>query len=134
MRVTSDERSTPRARLAAAAAAALLLAGLAAATAARAGEPAPSGEALFLRNCATCHLGRGSLIGSAPLPDLLSAPLPRGDSVEALTVVIRNGTGAPKMPAFREGLSDAEIAALVGYLRERRAQAARSASPSAARP
>ena len=122
----SDERSTPRAPLASAAAAALLmLAGLAGGTAGRAADPAPSGEQIFLRNCATCHLGRGSLIGSAPLPDLLSAPLPRGDSAEALTVVIRNGTGSPKMPAFREGLSDAEIAALVGYLRERRAQAPR---------
>lgn len=82
----------------------------------------PSGEAIFLRDCATCHLGRGGLIGNAALPDLLAGPLPRGDDAAALSATIRNGTGSPKMPAFRDGLEDAELAALVAWLREQRAQ------------
>jgi mono/diheme cytochrome c family protein len=86
-----------------------------------AGGGAPSGEKLFLDACATCHLGRGGLIGATPLPELLRDPLRHGDSPQALAAVIRNGTGSPRMPAFGGVLSDAEIAALVGYIRERRA-------------
>jgi len=92
-----------------------------------AAEP-PSGEAIFRRDCATCHLGRGGLIGDAPTPDLLAGPLARGDGAEALTAVIRNGTGSLRMPAFRDGLADAEIAALVDWIREQRAHAQRKGS------
>src|SRR5262245_10722861 len=117
------ERSTPGARLAAGALALLLGAGLAAAAQAGAPQAAAPGEAIFRRDCATCHLGRGGLMGDAPTPDLLAGPLARGDGAEALTAVIRNGTGSPRMPAFRDGLSEAEIAALVRWIREQRAHA-----------
>jgi mono/diheme cytochrome c family protein len=106
-------------RLGAAAALALTLG---AAPSAR-GEPdEPTGEALFLRHCATCHLGRGGLIYGPPPPQILRDPLPHGDSPEALAAVIRHGTGRPIMPAFERGLSDAEIAALVDYILEQRAR------------
>ena len=122
MRVAFDLRGSPRAR-AAAAASALVLGGLAASAGDGTSQGAPSGEALFLRDCATCHLGRGGLIGNAALPDLLRGPLARGDGAEVLAAVIRNGTGSPRMPAFRDGLSDAEIAALVAWIRAERAKA-----------
>jgi mono/diheme cytochrome c family protein len=79
-----------------------------------------AGRALFLANCATCHLGHAGLVGQAPLPDLLRDPLPRGDSEAALTTWIANGTGMPGMPAFAGGLTDAEIAELVRYIRAQR--------------
>ena len=136
--MASDGRAKARARAACAPVAALAAAGLACAMArapARAGDTAtaaasapPSGEAVFLRDCATCHLGRGGLIGNAALPDLLADPLPRGDDAAALTAVIRNGTGSLRMPAFRDGLADAEIAALVDWIREQRAHAQRKGS------
>jgi mono/diheme cytochrome c family protein len=89
---------------------------------AKATSPAASGRALFLANCATCHLGQGGLIiGLGGPPELLWAELPRGDSEEALTYSTANGTGAPGMPAFAEGLSSAEIAEIVLYIREERA-------------
>jgi len=84
--------------------------------------PAPDpGRELFLANCATCHLGQGGLVGQSGPPDLLHDPLPRGDSAEALAAWIRNGTGSPAMPAFADGLSPAEIDAIVRYIRSERA-------------
>ena len=80
-----------------------------------------AGRALFLASCATCHLGQGGLIGQAGPPDLLRGPLPRGDSEGALTAWTANGTGSPAMPAFAGGLSAAEIAEVVRYIRAERA-------------
>jgi mono/diheme cytochrome c family protein len=92
------------------------------AAAAQADPPPPGpGRALFLAHCATCHLGQGGLVGQAGPPDLLAGVLPRGESAEALALWIRNGTGSPAMPAFAEGLSEAEIAELVRYIRAERA-------------
>jgi mono/diheme cytochrome c family protein len=79
------------------------------------------GRALFLTNCATCHLGQGGLVGQAGPPQLLRDPLPRGDSAQALAAWTANGTGSPGMPAFAGGLSAAEIDAIVGYIRRERA-------------
>ena len=87
----------------------------------RSPEARASGRKLFLANCATCHLGQGGLIGQAGPPDLLNGPLPRGDSEAALTAWTANGTGSPAMPAFAGGLSPAEIAEVVRYIREERA-------------
>ena len=125
-------RARARARVAVAALAALAAAVLACVSERSSARPAdgpattaaeaPDGEAIFLRDCATCHLGRGGLIGNAALPDLLGGPLARGDGAEVLAAVIRNGTGSPRMPAFRDGLSDAEIAALVAWIRAERAK------------
>ena len=83
--------------------------------------PAGSGRTLFLAHCATCHLGQGGLVGQAGPPDLLAGVLPRGESAEALTLWIRNGTGTPAMPAFAEGLSGSEIAEIVRYILAERA-------------
>ena len=80
-----------------------------------------NGESLFLRDCATCHLGRGSLIGVAPLPRLLRDPLRYGETEEVLFTVTKNGTSSAQMPAFGGVLSDDEIRSIVGYIRERRA-------------
>jgi mono/diheme cytochrome c family protein len=82
---------------------------------------ADPGRALFLTNCATCHLGQGGLVGQTGPPDLLRDPLPRGESAEALATWIANGTGSPGMPAFSGGLSPAEIDQLVRYIRAERA-------------
>jgi mono/diheme cytochrome c family protein len=80
-----------------------------------------AGRALFLANCATCHLGHAGLVGQAPLPDLLRDPLPRGDGEQVLSTWIANGTGYPGMPAFGGSLTPAEIAELVRYIRAQRA-------------
>ena len=89
---------------------------------AHAGEDgAPDGRALFYLSCATCHVGSSALLGREPPPDLFRDPLARGDSEEALFAVIRFGTGSLRMPAFAEGLDEAETRALVRFIRSRRA-------------
>jgi mono/diheme cytochrome c family protein len=87
-----------------------------------AGEPGTptEGRALFLANCATCHLGQGGLVGQSGPPDLLRGALPRGDGEAALIQWTANGTGSPAMPAFAGGLSTAEIETLVRWIRAER--------------
>jgi mono/diheme cytochrome c family protein len=84
-------------------------------------DDAPDGRALFYMSCATCHLGSSALLGVVPPPDLFRDSLPRGDSEEVLFAVIRSGTGTGRMPAFAEGLDEAETRALVRFIRSRRA-------------
>jgi mono/diheme cytochrome c family protein len=83
-------------------------------------DPGP-GRALFLTNCATCHLGQAGLVGGPAIPDLLHDPLPRSEDPAALEQWIRNGTGSPGMPAFAGSLTPAEIEAIVRYIRSERA-------------
>ena len=82
----------------------------------------PDGGALFRYACATCHYGRGALLGVEPLPLLLSEPLRFGDAAPVLGAVIREGTSGSMMPAFEGVFSDAEIDALVAYIRTERAR------------
>jgi len=88
--------------------------------------PAPDGEKLFLKNCATCHMANGggvpymqpNIRGSAwisnPNPQPLLSLILRG------AVVMGEAANAydNKMPPF-EHLNDAEIAALATRVRER---------------
>jgi mono/diheme cytochrome c family protein len=60
------------------------------------------------------------IIGEAGPPELLRDELPRGDDEEALKYWTSQGTGAPGMPAFAEGLSPEEIAEIVRYIRAER--------------
>ena len=83
----------------------------------------PDGAALFRYACATCHYGRGALLGVEPLPLLLSESLRYGDAAPVMSAVIREGTASTMMPAFGGVLSDAEIDALVAYIRSERARA-----------
>jgi mono/diheme cytochrome c family protein len=77
------------------------------------------GAKLFAGRCVQCHRSEGATVPLA-LQSSIQAPVP--DSVEQ---VIRNGIRPPtgalgrSMPAFGIQLSDAEIAALVKFLRAR---------------
>ena len=84
-------------------------------------DDALDGRALFYTSCATCHVGSSALLGVEPPPDLFRDSLVRGDSEEVLFAVIRSGTGSGRMPAFAEGLDEAETRALVRFIRSRRA-------------
>jgi mono/diheme cytochrome c family protein len=78
--------------------------------------PSPAGAAdgaeVYRRRCASCH-GAG---GAKKLPPL-SSPLVQSRSDADLFAAVARGTADRKMPAFRGKLADAEIAAVVGYLR-----------------
>jgi cytochrome c oxidase cbb3-type subunit III len=76
--------------------------------------PAPAGPALFSSHCVSCHGldGRGGEIG----PNIATAANIRAKSDEQLTQTIHDGTPGG-MPAFGSTMSQAEIAAVLSYLR-----------------
>jgi mono/diheme cytochrome c family protein len=88
--------------------------------------PGASREAqLYYRFCVTCHGvdGRGSWRAALFLlrPRDLTDPTVRAHSDQYLFDIIKSGgapVGRPGMPAFGSTLEDADIAALVRYLRQ----------------
>lgn len=77
-----------------------------------------SGADIFKAKCAMCHgadgsasTGMGKTMGLKPL----SSPEVQNMSDADLTALITNGKG--KMPAYKGKLSDADIAAVVKYIR-----------------
>jgi len=74
---------------------------------------------LFVNNCARCHGTDGTAdteTGRLYDTPSISGGRLRKSTNKRLTGIIRNGYGS--MPAFGKKLSKAEIAALVGYLRQ----------------
>ena len=91
-----------------------------------ASPPGPEpGRSLFHAHCATCHGpdGRGGSWRARLLflrPGNLAAPETAGLPDEYLAAIIRRGGsdfGMPGMPSFGFALGEAEIRALVAYLR-----------------
>jgi len=92
----------------------LLLGGLLAIPALPALADAPDANVLYNHHCAICHgISRLGGIGPALLPDNLS----RLKADEAVSV-IRDGRPATQMPAYRELLSEEEVAALAEWIFE----------------
>src|SRR5262249_35507007 len=87
------------------------------------GAPAASqGARIYRGACAVCHeVGGPALFGSRPSLSLNSNL--HSDVPDNLIQVILHGIAAPAspdlgyMPAFRDSLSDRQLAELVGYLR-----------------
>lgn len=94
-----------------------------------AGRPDPTyrkdlGERLYATACASCHYNATSVIEGRP--DLaINSATRLGDPTNLIHVILDgvnavNGTRGVVMPAFRNALSDEEIAAIAGYLRDKR--------------
>jgi cytochrome c6 len=81
--------------------------------------PADSAEAssLFKSKCAACHGpdGAGTAAGRSLNVADLRSPKVQGQSTAQLEAIVKNGKN--NMPAFSDGLSDAQIAALVAHIR-----------------
>ena len=96
---------------------ALMSAAALAATALLAAAPAraqsPDGKALFLKNCAACHQATGKGIPGA-FPALAGSKFVTGDHAELATVLLKGRGG---MPDFSENISDADMAAILTYVR-----------------
>src|SRR6266571_1080208 len=83
------------------------------------------GERLWYARCVECHGvdGRGSWRAALFLirpGDLTDRRRMEGQSDDYLAAIIKNGgapLGRPGMPAFGSALSDAEVEALVGWVR-----------------
>jgi len=76
--------------------------------------PHATGEQIFTRICQGCHMpdGKGA-VGAGHYPALANNP--KLASAAYPVVMVVNGRGA--MPSFGSGLSDAQIADVVNYVR-----------------
>jgi mono/diheme cytochrome c family protein len=84
---------------------------------------ASDGAALYKAKCATCHGPDGS--GGTPMGKSLKVRDLRSDAVQKqtdieLTKVISGGKG--KMPPYGKQLSNADIAAIIAYIRTLKAK------------
>ncbi len=86
----------------------------------------PDGRALYIQNCNACHQFQGA--GGIGLP--LNAAKFRDYSDDYLFKTIRNGRPGRIMPAFQE-MSDAQVKAIVTFLRKRTDTKPRAYDPSA---
>ena len=73
----------------------------------------PTGEQLYNDNCAACHQKAGQGIPGA-FPPLKGDKLALGDEQAAAFLLL---TGRGGMPAFKDSLSDAELATIMTYVR-----------------
>jgi cytochrome c6 len=95
--------------------AALAFASLAGGAFAQTGAPsgAQTGASLFQDNCSACHQKAGEGVKGA-FPALAGDKLVQGPA-DAAAAVVLSGRGG--MPTFKDDLSDADIAAILTYVR-----------------
>lgn len=88
-------------------------------------DQTPDGKAIFLLNCSACHHANGE--GGGPYPPLAKNPAVSAVDSAALIQIVLNGRTGPitvngtqyggNMPSWRNELSDAQIAAVLSYVR-----------------
>ncbi|MBO9707651.1 MAG: cytochrome c [Caulobacter sp.] len=88
---------------------ALVAALLSAPSAVFAGSP----QSLFMDNCSACHQSTGKGVKGA-FPALAGSPFVQGDATPVLATVLAGRAG---MPAFKDDLNDADLSALLTYVR-----------------
>ncbi len=71
------------------------------------------GKSLFMDNCSACHQATGKGVKGA-FPPLAGSPLVQGDGKLVATTVLNGRAG---MPAFKDDLSDPDLAAILTYVR-----------------
>jgi mono/diheme cytochrome c family protein len=81
-----------------------------------------SGKKLYSDNCAACHKETGTggkmvIEGRKINPDDLTSAKIKGFSDEKIAGYVRNGIEDEGMPAFKDKLTDAQIAELIAYIR-----------------
>lgn len=89
-------------------------------------------QSQFLDNCSACHQPTGKGVKGA-FPALAGSPFVQGDPKIVTTTVLNGRAG---MPAFKDDLSDADLAAILTYVRSswgNKASAIKPADVAAAR-
>ncbi|WP_066686071.1 cytochrome c [Caulobacter sp. CCH9-E1] len=71
------------------------------------------GKSLFMDNCSACHQATGKGVKGA-FPPLDGAPLVQGPPKVVITTVLNGRAG---MPAFKDDLTDADLASILTYVR-----------------
>lgn len=90
-----------------------LLSLLAAGAAPTLASAAPPPKSLYEDNCSACHQVTGKGIKGA-FPALTASPLVNGPAAPLVTTVLNGRAG---MPAFKDDLSDADLAGIITYVR-----------------
>jgi len=92
--------------------------------AAAAARAHPAGAALFAGACATCHEPGAPMMveGRPALP--LGSPLHEDHADDTVNIILHGleppvGRAGPYMPAYKDALTDAQVAAIVRYMRIR---------------
>ncbi len=70
-------------------------------------------QSQFMDNCSACHQATGKGVKGA-FPPLAGSPLVQGDPKIVITTVLNGRAG---MPAFKDDLTDADLAAILTYVR-----------------
>lgn len=71
------------------------------------------GKSLYMDNCSACHQVSGKGVKGA-FPPLAGAPLVQGPPRVLITTVLNGRAG---MPAFKDDINDADLAAILTYAR-----------------
>ena len=90
-------------------------------------QDAPAGTAAFGSYCAGCH---GAMRTAARVPRCCGAAYAHGVDDASVTRTIREGFPEGGMPAFGAVLSDPQIAGIVAFLRQKRAEPPPSTRPT----
>ena len=90
-----------------------LLCLIATASAPAAALAAQSPKDLYADNCSACHQATGKGIKGA-FPALAASPLALGPAAPLVTTVLNGRAG---MPAFKDDINDADLAAIMTYVR-----------------
>jgi mono/diheme cytochrome c family protein len=100
-------------------------------------DPVQAGQGLYTQHCQSCHQQNGQGLAGA-FPPIIGSEWVTGDSIVPVRILL-HGLNGPitvrgnsyngAMPAWRDVLSDQEIAAVVTYIRQWKPNAAPAVSP-----
>jgi len=87
-------------------------------------ETEDAGEIIFAGACAICHFAGNALPGAKPVPLALATSVNAATPRNALQIVLnglhpKSGEAGAIMPGFRGALTDAQVVAVVQYVRAR---------------
>lgn len=103
------------------------LAGLAGAQA----DPATRGQEIYTANCADCHRTNGEGLAAA-FPALKGSAFVQGDPQPVILTVLEGRKGKiGRMPGWKNKLDDAQVAAVITYIRQAWGNTAGAVSPEA---
>lgn len=79
--------------------------------------PVPEGQQVYASHCADCHRSNGQGLPNA-IASLANSAFVAGDPVPLITVILEGRKGnLGRMPAWKDTLTDQQIAAVVSFIR-----------------
>ena len=100
--------------------------GLLAASAVAAAGHAATPQSLFNDNCSACHQTTGKGVKGA-FPALAGDPFVQGDATPVIATVLSGRAG---MPSFKDDLTDADLSAILTYVRSSWGNKGKPVSPA----